>query len=323
MGLLQYDRKNFFNGVGVKINSKNNLQDIIKEAGLDYKVEKVQNFDPEGEPLDSYSTRYFDSDGNKHNLGTGLKKNYTVLQNFEAFDFLQDMLRDLNIECAGSTHNGNHTFICASTEPIKILDDDISPYIVFENSFNGESGVNVMFTPIRVFCSNCMALATQNSINRINVKHSKNVVQKLYIARDILFQNTKYLESVKEEMESLATMRFTRKQFVDNLTVKVLQFMGLYNEDGEPIDKKRNNNLAEIYRDNMLAAWSANDLGNYENTGYAAIQAILDFESHREPVRNSENKETIFKRTLKGMLISDFALQYIKAINNNFSRRLI
>ena len=114
-------------------------------------------------------------------------------------------------------------------------------------------------------------------------------------------------------MEELATMRFTRKQFVDGLTVKILQFMGLYDEEGNPIEKKRNNGLAESYREAMLAAWSANDLANYGSTAYAAIQAILDFESHRTFARNNENPETRFKAVLGGMLISDFALQYIKA----------
>lgn len=314
MGILQYNRQKFFDGVGTKIGAdqQHSLDEVIKLAELDYVVEKVKSYDEDGEEIGSYHTRYFDKDGVKHNLGAGLKDQYTVLQNYEAFDFLQDLMGDVQIECAGSTNGGSKAFICASTEPMKILDDDIKPYLVFMNSHTGETGIKVMLTPIRVFCSNCMAIAVQQAQNKISIRHSKNVQQRLYIAKDVLLENTKYLEYIRKQMEELATMRFTRRQFVDNLTIKILQFMGLYDKDGQPIEKKRNNGLAENYRDAMLKAWGANDLGNYENTAYAAIQAIMDFESHRTFARNNENPETRFKSILGGMLISDFALQYIK-----------
>lgn len=315
MGILQYNRKKFFEEVGTEIGAdqQHSLDEVIKLSGLDYVVEKVKSYDEDGEEIGSYHTRYFDKDGIKHNLGAGLKKQYTVLQNYEAFDFLNDLLGDVEVECAGSTHGGNRAFICVSTKPMKILDDDVTPYINFVNSHDGGSSVMAMLTPIRMFCSNCLMLSIKQAANKISIKHSKNVQQNLYIAKDVLLRNTKYLECIKTQMEELATMRFTRKQFVDDLTVKVLQFMGLYDEDGNPIEKKRNNGLAESYREAMLAAWSANDLANYGNTAYAAIQAMLDFESHRTFARNNENPETRFKAVLGGMLISDFALQYIKA----------
>jgi len=314
MGILQYNRKKFFEGVGTEIgaNQQNSLDEVIKLAELDYVVEKVKSYDEDGEEIGSYHTRYFDKNGNKHNLGAGLKDQYTVLQNYEAFDFLQDLMGDVQIECAGSTNGGSKAFICASTEPMKILDDDIKPYLVFMNSHTGETGVKVMLTPIRVFCSNCMAIAVQQAQNKISIRHSKNVQQRLYVAKDVLLKNTRYLESIRAEMENLAQMRFTRRQFVDGLVIKVLQFMGLYNAEGEPIEKKRNQGLAESYREAMLAAWSAADLANYENSAYAALCAIQDFESHRTFARNNENPETRLKSILGGMLISDFALQYIK-----------
>ena len=316
MGILQYDRKKFFEGVGTEIGAdqQHSLDEVIKLSGLDYVVEKQRIYDQDGDEIPgSYCTMYRDNDGSKHFLGSGLKEQYTVLQNSEAFDFLSDLLGDVKVECAGATHGGNRAFICASTEPIKILDDDVTPYINFINSHDGGSSIMAMLTPVRMFCSNCLALSIKQAVNKITIKHSRNVQQRLYIAKDVLLQNTKYLEAVKTQMEELATMRFTRKQFIDNLTVKVLQFIGLYDEDGQPIEKKRNAGLAESYRDHMLACWSANDLANYDNTGYKAIQALLDFESHRTFARNNENPETRFKSVLAGMLISDFALQYIKA----------
>lgn len=316
MGILQYDRKRFFDGVGVDVEKKNNisLNEVIEQAGLNYVVEKVKNYDPEGDELDSWSTRYFDKEGVKHNLGTGLKENYTVLQNYEAFDFLQDIMQDLDVECAGSTNGGKKTFICAKTEPVKVLGDDIDPYMVFTNSFDGTTGVQVLMTPIRVFCSNCMAIASRKASNRINIKHSKNILDKLYIAKDILLKNTEYLKQYKHLMEEAVQIRFNRRDFVDKLVPFVLYQMGLLDSKYEPIEKKRNSNVVDVYKEHLLEAWSANDTANCTNTVANAILAMTDFESHIKPMKNANNPETTFKRVVQGMVLSGVALEKISEI---------
>ena len=320
MGILKYSRKSPLEGVGTTIVEDKDLNQIMEEAGLKYTVEKVQNFDPEGDPVDSWSTRWIDADGRKHYLGNGLSKQYTVLQNYEAFDFINGLLGDVKIENAGTIDDGRRSFICASTEPIKIMDDEIKPYLVFQNSFDRSTGVNIILTPIRVWCSNCMSLAIKQAANKLTIKHRTTIHDNLWVAHKVLLKNTEYLNAVKDEMEELATMHFNRRQFVDGLVVAILKMMGLYDEDGNPIDKKRNSGLAESYREAMLAAWSANDLSNYKDTAFAGIQAIMDFESHRAPLKNADNPEMMFKRILKGMVLSDFALQYVK---NNSTGKII
>lgn len=239
---------------------------------------------------------------------------YTVLQNNEAFDFLKDTFRngDLQVECAGTTNNGKRSFICAKTEPIKVLDDDIDPYMVFTNSFDGTGSVKVMFTPVRVFCSNCEVLATKKASNKVYIKHTKNVYDNLYIAANILLQNTNYLETYRTEMEELATMRLTRMKFAENLVMALLKHLGMLNEDGTAKEKKRDANLVERYRDELIACWSKADLGNYGNTAYAAFQAISDWETHYSPARNTGNNEIYFNRALNGMVLTNWCLNYIK-----------
>ena len=239
---------------------------------------------------------------------------YTVLQNYEAFDFLRDTFRhgDLEIECAGSCDGGKKSFICAKTDPIKVLDDDIDPYIVFTNSFDGNGSVKVMFTPVRVFCSNCEVVATKRATNKIYIKHSRNVHDNLYVAANILMANTNYLNEYREEMEQLANMRLTRFKFSENLVMALLKHLGLINEDGTAKEKKRDSGLVDRYRDELLTCWSSADLGNYSDTAYAAFQAISDWETHYSPARNTNNNEIYFNRALGGMVLSNWCLNYIK-----------
>lgn len=314
MPVLQYQRNRFFDNVGKPLvdETPSTLKDVIDLAGLGYVVEKVQNQDPEGELVDSFTTRYFDPDGTKHNLGSTLQKGYKVVQNIDAFSFLNDLMGDVVVESAGSINGGKQTFICAKTEPIKIFDDDIDPYMVIVNSFDGSTGVRAMFTPIRVFCSNCMAIATKEASKSITVRHSANAVERLYIAKDVLLHNTNYLQTVKENMEQLATVYLNRGEFANKIVPLVLTKMGLLDADGNKVEKQRNKELVDRYRDHLLACWKANDLANFENTAYAAINAIMDFESHMVPARNADKPETTFKRVIGGMLYTDLVMQYLQ-----------
>ena len=315
MGILAYDsRKKYFDGVGAEIDTTN-LEEVYKLAGLDYVVEKHPLFYEDGTPAEGcYGTRALMPNGDVVTMGH-VGEQYTVLNNFEAFDFLRDVVGDgeLKIEHAGVVNGGKSSFICASTEPMRILDDDIAPYICFINSFDGSSGVKALLTPVRVFCSNCESIATKRAQNKISIKHSTNVHSNLYMAQNVLLENTKYLEEIKATMEHLATIRMNRRQFADKLVVMVLQKMGLLDKDGERVEKKRNSDLVDRYREHMLACWSANDLGNYGNTAYAAIQAMLDFESHMIPARNAGNPETTFKRVIQGMVLTDFAVALVQS----------
>lgn len=313
MGILQYNRqKNFFDGVGSKVES-NNLEEIIKLAKMDYTVRKEPLFFGDGKQLENKWATCATIDGEDVTFGI-VGDQYTILQNFEAFDFLQDVFRtgELQIECAGTVEGGKRSFICAKTEPIKVMDDDIDPYMVIMNSFDGSGSVKVMFTPVRVFCSNCEVVATKKAAQKLYVKHSKRIHDQLYIAKDVLLANTNYLEAYKEEMEELTRIRYSRRQFAGELTEAILRKMYLVGTADNPIERKRESALVERYRDELLQCWSKNDLANYENTAYAAIQAVMDWETHSLPGRNTGNNELFFSRAVAGMVISNYALNYIK-----------
>ena len=312
MGILQYDRKKFFDGVGTHIgeNQQGSLEEVIEAAKLDYVVEKVKSYDEDGKEIGSYHTRYIDKDGTKHNLGSGLKEQYEVLQNYQCFDYLQDMLQNVTVECAGTTDGGRKSFICVKTDPIKVLDEEIDPYMIMQNSFDGSGSVKIMLTPIRVFCSNCMIMATREAQSIFTIRHSKSVHDRLYIAQDVLLKNTRYLETYREHIEEMAKVRFTRRQFVDKLVPFILQKMNLLDSEGKPVEKKRNANIVEVYRDQLLACWSAEDVKNQEGTLENLWLAVTDFESHLRPMRNADNPETTFRRVLQGMTLANMALDY-------------
>lgn len=319
----EYTPKNtvFYDECGTKITkvkgSELNLADVLEQSGLNKIVKKDKSYDADGNEIGTFHTYYDDDDGVRHFLGSGLTQQYTVMQNYEAFDWLDTIIKDVKIECAGSINNGKQVYICASTESIKVLDEEIAPHMVFMNSHDGSSSIKVLLTPIRVFCSNCMTRATKEAQSMFWIKHTKSVHSKLYIAQDVLLKNTEYLKTYKEGIEDMARVRFTRQQFVDNLVPFVLKQMGLLDSDGKPIEKKRNANIVEVYRDHLLACWSAEDTKNQENTLVNMWNAITDFESHIVPMRNASKPETTFKRVIAGMTLSNVALNFAAEMVNH------
>ena len=94
MGILAYDsRKKYFDGVGAEIDTTN-LEEVYKLAGLDYVVEKHPLFYEDGTPAEGcYGTRALMPNGDVVTMGH-VGEQYTVLNNFEAFDFLRDVVGD-------------------------------------------------------------------------------------------------------------------------------------------------------------------------------------------------------------------------------------
>jgi hypothetical protein len=92
--------------------------------------------------------------------------------------------------------------------------------------------------------------------------------------------------------------------------------MGLVDADGQPIEKKRNANIIDVYRDQLLAEWSAEDTRNQSNTLVNMWNAITAFESHIIPRRNAENPETKFRQVIAGMTLSNLAIEYAANMTN-------
>lgn len=319
MGIANFDsRKSYFDGIGSEITGAQDLETAIKLAKLDFEVEKRQIYlnnptilkgsdTPSNifTPIhDQFATVRTDTDTV---LGV-VKKNYQVLQNREAFDFLDSVIAGgARFETAGTfKKNEAASFITCSTEPIKILDDDIHPYLLFVNSFDGSSSVRVMFTPIRIFCSNCLVRAMKGAMNKVSIRHSPSMKDRLDASKEILLSNTNYLEALKAESEKLAVTTFSAEAF-EALARSLFP------------TKEGNSNIIQIRNEEMiealLRAYRQDDLQNFNNTAYKAVQAVADFESHKPTHRQTKTAEfSNFNTVIMGMPMLNMVADRMNAL---------
>lgn len=280
-------RTSFLSGIGTPISSATSLETALSLSGLDYTVAKTEvNYMTKipGQPPrykkvpDQFVTYREDT---KDFLGI-VGKNYNILQNIDAFNFLDSLIvGETKFETAGAYGKNNaRSFISISTDTIKILDDDVQPYIVITNSFDGSGCVQVYFCPQRVWCSNTLARNKRESQNYVRIKHSNLLEVRMEQSKEILLNNTHYLEELKKSAEKLATTPFS----AENFEAMARELFPVKTEDKEFI-QVRNAEMVEY----LLHCYKQDDLENFKNTAWRAVQAVADFDSHSPTVRQTNN----------------------------------
>ena len=318
MGIAQYQanevvRSRFFDEVGRPIQGATNLEEAIVQAGLDYEVQKLPIFfNPrigKTPKMTKIPDRYVVYRTDSYTPMGVVGKKYEILQNREAFNFLDSLIAGgAMFETAGTYGlNGAKSFISISTQKLKVLDDDIQPYIVLTNSFDGTGTIKVSFSPIRVFCSNTLALISKKvknmKLNNFSVRHTKSMKIAMEQGKEILFQNTQYLETLKAISELLAVTPFSEEAFKKMCEV----FYPIDNNQTKKAVTMNTEMLEELFR-----AYKQDDLGNFSGTAYRAFQAISDFESHKTSQRSTDREnERGLVMAVNGMPILTRALEYI------------
>jgi phage/plasmid-like protein (TIGR03299 family) len=116
-------------------------------------------------------------------------ESYTPVQNREAFAFFDPIVGDeaAVYHTAGALGDGQRVWILAKLpEDIRVIGDDITQkYLLLSNSHDGNSAVQIKFTPIRVVCQNTLTMALSQRPT-LRIPHTRDVHERLRIAANML-----------------------------------------------------------------------------------------------------------------------------------------
>lgn len=181
-----------WHNLGTVLNNPINTMDALTQGGLNYDVLKLPNihFLPNGEEVisdDSFFT--VRTDVNKV-LGSRLGKDYTVMQNIEALNVVDEILQSGNatIETAGAINEGKKVFICLKVAKDIIVNgnDTVKQYVLIATSHDGSLAITAMPTNVRVVCNNTLTAALRNSQDKIKIRHTVNAQNRLSEAMRVL-----------------------------------------------------------------------------------------------------------------------------------------
>ena len=132
---------------------------------------------------------------------------YEVVQNIEAFEFIDGIIEtgEAVIETAGVLGKGERIFVSAKLPDYITLsnNDAIEGYLFITNSHDGSKMITAAITKIRVVCNNTLDIALKNCTNKIQLRHTKNVKDKLEQGRMLMHLNNKFSKEFGDLLLSL------------------------------------------------------------------------------------------------------------------------
>lgn len=184
------------------------VEEACSQVSFDYNVEK--------DPIIRVSTEFVDAikngdtktlkrligDLDKNNIVKGkaatvnrntnqtlgvVSRKYAVVQNLRGFDVVNWLTNTDKetpiVETIGTTNNGGRVYVTAKMPSEHFLDGDsggFNMYAIFTNDHCGRSGLQVMFSPVRVVCTNTLNMAIRSAkSNRYVLRHTAHVNEKI------------------------------------------------------------------------------------------------------------------------------------------------
>ena len=133
------------------------------------------------------------------NIPLGIvKSKYEVVQNIDAFNFIDNAIGEGKalFQYAGCFGYGHKVFITAKL-PITttVGGDPIDNYLVFSTSHDGTSSIDILFTPVRVFCLNCLNAGIKEADAHIRIRHTRTAQDRLDFGAEMLRIAIKYAKN--------------------------------------------------------------------------------------------------------------------------------
>lgn len=308
------------------------VEDAIKAIGADFNVSKqplirvpqdVYDAIKNGTPLDSLnlSTANLISshaatvrDDHDFTLGV-VGKEYGVVQNTKAFEFI-DFIKEVSgeepiVETAGLLGNGERLFVSCKLGADSYLNpnDAVKNYVVFTNSHDGSGAVMAFFTPIRVICSNTLAMAIKSCPNKVVFKHTKNVGTRLdweieenrKKALEVFSKSVKFSEKWLEDMKNLKSQTIDenfKKDFVARMYLNDAAFK-LYQQNNRVWDSVDEISTRAKNQANALIDSIEYGIGQQENRG-TKLWLLNGLTTHIQNVQNWKDAETQFNSVISG-----------------------
>jgi len=214
-----------------------------------------------------------------------VSEKYKVVQNFEAFDFVDSLHMDgiIKYESAGSLKGGKFVWMLAKMpqEFEVVAGDKLEQYILFTTAHDGSRAVRVLPTSVRVVCWNTLSLATAKESKGLSIRHKGNIMDKLDDARKCIMTAQNKFDEFHQTARKLATAKFDIKQ-LKGMTELLF-----------PREKGKNDTRRAKARASILSAFTDDpqNIDGVRGTAWAAFNAITQHVDHNSGYKGSNTAE--------------------------------
>jgi len=269
----------------------------IRAARLDWTVSKVPLYatKPGSSMLvsDQFAVVRDDQWGKAECQVLGIvSKGYEPLQNAAAFSFFDPIVgKSAAIyHTAGALGNGERVWMLAKLpSQIVVVGDDVADkFLLLSNSFDGESAVQVKFTPVRVVCQNTLVLALSDGPT-IRIAHTPNMQQRLDDARRLLGIVERGFTGLADTFRAMCKLTLDASK-LDEYLAEV--FPSPKDPDNEKAAKRIQHDRARA--SHLFVAGIGNNLPGVRRTLWAAYNGVTEWVDHGKTDQAGEKRlETV------------------------------
>ena len=206
-------------------------------------------------------------------------EDYEPLQNRDAFAWFDGIVGEgaAIYHTAGVLGIGERVWILAKLPgEIRVKGEDIvNKFLLLSNSHDGESSVQVKFTPIRVVCQNTLTMALSSG-RTVKISHTRSIMERMETAK----QNLGIIQDRFQRIEK-AFQRFAEVPMTGNrLTDYLVAVFPMPQDENDQRAKKR----VEIARQEcgrLLEVGLGNDAAAIRGTLWAAYNGVTQFVDYR------------------------------------------
>ena len=215
------ERTATWSSIGTDVKELTTVEDVLAKAKLNYLVHKEPITTQSGIIIPDRVATVAEEETPRY-LGCVSPK-FEILQNEDAFGFVNDIHEGFEFVKAGETHNGM-VYIIGKLPDMDILGDKVTPHVIVQNGHNGRYGLRTTIVPLRIVCQNQFNMAFKESPNTIHIKHSANITTRLEEAQRLLKGVAAYMDTFEANANELANIKFGRDgaiQVIDSFFKKM------------------------------------------------------------------------------------------------------
>ena len=296
----------------------NKVSTVFEATGLNWTVEQkpvyVQKPDTDmathlgvtcTDPIPNLVANYRSDNGQY--LGMVHPRGYKVVQNTEAFDFI-DELPNFTFEKVGMFSGGKKVFVVGkSNEQIDIdgSGDLVDFYLTFLHGHDGKSGIRFILCPVRMFCMNQLNLMLESATFKYNIAHTGDIAFKLAQIQMAIADSHNYVAGLQETIDFMMNRKITTS--IERFT---LELIPANDEDSAIVTTRKEearNSIISLYNDKP-------DLQNYKGTQFGVISSVSDYVSHAQPKRISHSTiDNTFIKNIEGSELLERTRQILAA----------
>ena len=269
-------RESSWSNIGTDVSMCKSMDEVLARSGLDYEVRKTPLMTVDGLEVANHVALRNDNQV----LGVVSNK-FGIVQNREAFEFVDYMGDDITYEKAGQTASGM-VYVIARLAEVSVLGDSFVPHVIFRNGFNGKWSIAAAICPLRIVCQNQFSIAFKESPNTITIRHTADVKGKLEEAREVLRMSASYMTSLNDVAERMALKKLGPQE-----VLRAVNTLFPVEEDASP----RTLALAERKRSALFEAYNADDNANYAGTAWGLVNAYADYMTHKKACGKIETRD--------------------------------